>query len=93
MALIAAEANRSGDERVTLSAILFLLFYVSQVVAWRSLPLTPIAAEMSGGPPLEDDRRLRGVRKDTPYASLEDYLQTSYRLLRAECFSPVLKVP
>jgi hypothetical protein len=44
------------------------------------------------GPPLEGDRRLPGVRKDAPYASLEEYLQTSYRLLRAECFSPVLKV-
>ena len=45
------------------------------------------------GTPLEKDSHLKAVRRDSPYASEEEYMDTYFRLLRVECFSAIRKVP
>ena len=44
------------------------------------------------GTPLEKDSHLKAVRRNSPYASEEEYMDTYFRLLRVECFSAIQKV-
>jgi hypothetical protein len=44
------------------------------------------------GAPLENDSHLRAVRRNTPYETEEQYMDTYYRLLRADCFAAIQKV-
>jgi hypothetical protein len=53
--------------------------------------LVPRAKELTGTA-LEENTRLRAVRKDSPYSSEEEYMDTYFRLLRADCFSAIQKV-
>jgi hypothetical protein len=45
------------------------------------------------GAPLENDSHLRAVRRNTPYETEDQYMDTYYRLLRADCFAAIQKVP
>ena len=60
-------------------------------VTWDRLHLVPVGEELLGGP-LARDPRLKVVRRNSPYASEEEYMDTYFRLLRAECFSAVQEV-
>ena len=51
----------------------------------------PVAEEFMGTP-LEKDSHLKAVRRNSPYASEEEYMDTYFRLLRVECFSAIQKV-
>jgi hypothetical protein len=53
--------------------------------------LVPVAEELMGEP-LDKDSQLKAVRTNTPYSSVEDYMDTYFRLLRVECFSSIQKV-
>ena len=53
---------------------------------WDDLSLIPQADEMMGTP-LENDTHLSPVKKDKPYKSSEEYMDTYFRLLRTECFA------
>jgi hypothetical protein len=44
------------------------------------------------GIPLENDTHLKAVRKSTPYSSEEEYMDTYFRLHRADCFASIQKV-
>jgi hypothetical protein len=44
------------------------------------------------GTPVEENSRLRAVRKNMPYDSEEEYMDTYFRLLRADCFAAIQKV-
>jgi hypothetical protein len=44
------------------------------------------------GAPLENDSHLRAVRRNTPYETEDEYMDTYYRLLRADCFAAIQKV-
>jgi hypothetical protein len=44
------------------------------------------------GEQLDKDSHLRAVRTKTPYSSVEEYMETYFRLHRVECFSSIQKV-
>jgi hypothetical protein len=44
------------------------------------------------GEELDKDSHLKAVRSNTPYPSVEEYMDTYFRLLRVECFSAIQKV-
>jgi hypothetical protein len=44
------------------------------------------------GAPLENDSHLRAVRRNSPYETEDQYMDTYYRLLRADCFAAIQKV-
>ena len=54
--------------------------------------MVPGAEELMGAP-LEKDSHLKAVRMNSPYESEEEYMDTYFRLLRADCFSSIQKVP
>ena len=60
-------------------------------LSWDRLHLVPVAEELMGSP-LEKDSALKAVRRNTPYSSEEEYMDTYFRLLRVECFSAIQKV-
>ena len=53
--------------------------------------LVPGAEELMGSA-LENDPHLNAVRRNTPYDSEEEYMDTYFRLLRADCFAAIQKV-
>lgn len=55
---------------------------------WDRLYLIPGAEELKGTP-LEDNTHLRAVRREAPYSSEEEYMDTYFRLLRADCFAAI----
>ena len=57
---------------------------------WDELPLVPSISELLDGP-LEGDINLRPVKTEGPYDSAHDYIDTYFRLLRADCFDALKK--
>ena len=57
---------------------------------WDELPLVPSISELLDGP-LEWDINLRPVKTEGPYDSAHDYIDTYFRLLRADCFDALKK--
>jgi hypothetical protein len=60
-------------------------------LSWQRLHMVPGGDELMGAP-LENDSHLRAVRRNTPYETEEQYMDTYYRLLRADCFAAIQKV-
>ena len=60
-------------------------------LCWDRLHLIPVAEELLGNP-LEKDSHLRAVKRNAPYSSEEEYMDTYFRLLRVECFSAIQQV-
>ena len=52
---------------------------------WDEMPLVPTSGELAS--PIENIYMLNPVKKDTPYKTPHEYMDTYFRLLRADCFS------
>lgn len=59
-------------------------------MSWDRMQSLPEAQELMG-PTLDKDPRLKAVRRNEPYASEEEYMDTYFRLLRVDCFSAIQK--
>lgn len=53
---------------------------------WKELPMIPTEEELAGNL-VEEDKNLRPVRKSDRYDNPEQYMDTYFRLVRAEAFS------
>lgn len=67
-----------------------LLGFILQLT-WERLNMVPGAEELLGSL-LEEDSRLKAVRLREPYASVEEYMDIYFRLLRTDCFASIQKV-
>ena len=61
---------------------------ISEVEEWKDLSLIPSENELTRDP-LEKDKHLSPVNTDTGYESSDEYMNTYFRLLRAETFSAI----
>ncbi len=56
---------------------------------WNELPLVLSTNELLLNGPLEDSVNLSPVRTEGPYLSIDEYMDTYFRLLRADCFDAI----
>ena len=62
--------------------------FVANASIWRKLPLIPTDHELAGHL-VERDKNLMPVRTHIPYDNPEQYMDTYFRLVRAETFSAI----
>ena len=62
--------------------------FVANASVWKKLPLIPTDHELAGHL-VEKDKNLMPVRTHTPYDDPEQYMDTYFRLVRAETFSKI----
>ncbi len=58
-------------------------------MGWNELPLVPSSKELLLDGPLEDSVNLSVVRTKGSYLSVHEYMDTYFRLLRADCFDAI----
>ena len=58
---------------------------------WSEMPLVPSVEELTSGALEHSTVGLRPVRTEGAYDSADDYVDTYFRLLRADCFSALSK--